>query len=400
MPLTKLIIVGGFLGAGKTTAILALARHLTAAGKKVGIVTNDQGSRLVDTEYLHSQGFPVLEVTGGCFCCNFDQFAEKLSQLQALDFPDYILAEPVGSCTDLIATLMKPLKKHHSAQVALAPLSVVVDPKRLSRFIRDQDNLFPNEVNYLFAKQLEEADLIILNKTDLMEEQDIDVMQAFLQDRYRGIEVLPLSARTGTGLFNWIGQLTSLAPSVSAAPSVPDSSSLVIDYDTYARAEAALGWLNTTANLTVRPPMISCSLCASGVDEQENPIPFSVPAGEVQPADGNDLLLALLETIRQQLADRHQEIAHLKAYLVAGSDWCKISCVSLFDPVEFDHRMSIGFRAATLVLNVRAAADPEDLRLICESAICLHAGQAQADVDTLVTEAFRPSYPQPVHRMA
>ena len=63
------IMIGGFLGAGKTTTIARLARHFVAQGKRIGIVTNDQTDDLVDTQTLRSQGFDVGEVAGSCFCC-------------------------------------------------------------------------------------------------------------------------------------------------------------------------------------------------------------------------------------------------------------------------------------------------------------------------------------------
>ena len=107
---TELIIVGGFLGSGKTTSILSIAKYLLNSGKKIGIVTNDQGSDLVDTNFLEKFGLTVLEVTGGCFCCNFDEFIRKIRDLAEDEMPDVILAEPVGSCTDLIATIFKPIE--------------------------------------------------------------------------------------------------------------------------------------------------------------------------------------------------------------------------------------------------------------------------------------------------
>ncbi|MEG2203074.1 MAG: GTP-binding protein, partial [Christensenellaceae bacterium] len=106
----KLAVIGGFLGSGKTTAILDIAKKLMGSGIKVGIVTNDQGSDLVDTNFLRSAGFPVLEVDGGCFCCNFDEFVRKLNTLARENLPDIILAEPVGSCTDLVASIFKPMQ--------------------------------------------------------------------------------------------------------------------------------------------------------------------------------------------------------------------------------------------------------------------------------------------------
>ena len=64
-------VVTGFLGAGKTTAVAALAKHLTDLGQRVGLITNDQGRELVDTRMLQSRGFATEEIPGGCFCCKF-----------------------------------------------------------------------------------------------------------------------------------------------------------------------------------------------------------------------------------------------------------------------------------------------------------------------------------------
>src|SRR5256885_871381 len=101
---TRLIIVGGFLGAGKTTLLLQSARRLTERGYRVGLVTNDQGKDLVDTTLLSQENFPVTEVAGSCFCCAFPDLLQALSQLQDAVQPDVVLAEPVGSCTDLVST--------------------------------------------------------------------------------------------------------------------------------------------------------------------------------------------------------------------------------------------------------------------------------------------------------
>src|ERR1051325_9373357 len=93
------IMIGGFLGAGKTTAILRLARHLTAAGRRVGLITNDQSHDLVDTVMRRAGGFAVKETPGGCFCCRFDSLTHAAARLARQAAPDIFLAEPVGSCT-------------------------------------------------------------------------------------------------------------------------------------------------------------------------------------------------------------------------------------------------------------------------------------------------------------
>src|SRR5262249_17492889 len=106
----RFIMIGGFLGAGKTTTLSRLAKFYQGRGQRVGLVTNDQAQNLVDTTSLRAQGLPVEEVPGACFCCRFEDLVGKIGVLQVSNRPDVILAEPVGSCTDLVATVIQPLR--------------------------------------------------------------------------------------------------------------------------------------------------------------------------------------------------------------------------------------------------------------------------------------------------
>src|SRR5438128_2373035 len=101
----RYIMIGGFLGAGKTTSVVRLAQRLTDQGLKVGLITNDQGSELVDTAMLRSRGFATEEIPGGCFCCRFNSLVDAAHKLTVSTRPDMFIAEPVGSCTDLVATV-------------------------------------------------------------------------------------------------------------------------------------------------------------------------------------------------------------------------------------------------------------------------------------------------------
>ena len=65
---TSILLIGGFLGAGKTTLLAEIAQRLQVKGEKVSIITNDQGSDLIDTEFLESKGLNSTGITGGCFC--------------------------------------------------------------------------------------------------------------------------------------------------------------------------------------------------------------------------------------------------------------------------------------------------------------------------------------------
>ena len=114
---TQLILVGGFLGAGKTTLIGRVAQRLAEQGKRVGLITNDQATGLVDSQLLRQGEWSVAEVAGSCFCCNFNGFIDAVKKVGVEGCADVVFAEPVGSCADLSATILQPLKQHWRSEV-------------------------------------------------------------------------------------------------------------------------------------------------------------------------------------------------------------------------------------------------------------------------------------------
>ena len=132
MKSTRLILVGGFLGAGKTTLLWEAARRIMDMGQRVGLITNDQAPELVDTAILKHHDVKVAEVSGSCFCCNFDGLINAMQQVREEANADVIIAEPVGSCTDLSATIVQPLKRKMVGELLVSPLSVMADPVHLN----------------------------------------------------------------------------------------------------------------------------------------------------------------------------------------------------------------------------------------------------------------------------
>src|SRR5579884_1062722 len=196
----RFIMIGGFLGAGKTTTLARLARFYLSRGQKIGLVTNDQAQDLVDTTSLRAQGFPVEEVPGACFCCRFNDLVGKVEQLEGSQRPDVILAEPVGSCTDLVATVVQPLKDLYGDRFEVGPYPVLFKPGHGLKVLRGEGGAgFSPKAAYIFRKQLEEADAVVVNRLDELDAAALAELNALLAKQFPGTPVLRLSARTGQG---------------------------------------------------------------------------------------------------------------------------------------------------------------------------------------------------------
>ncbi|MDP6929394.1 MAG: GTP-binding protein [Planctomycetota bacterium] len=362
----RYIMVGGFLGAGKTTAIARFARHLTDRGLRVGLITNDQSTGLVDTVLLRSHGFAVEEITGGCFCCRFDSLAQAAGELSRQARPEVFLAEPVGSCTDLLATVSYPLRRMYGDQFRIAPLSVLVDPMRAARILElIEGRPFSDKVSYVYRKQLEEADLILINKCDELPQELREGLVDALSARFPRADVSCISAKEGDGLDAWFEGL--LASEGQIRPTME------LDYDAYAAGEACLGWLNATI----------------------------VVASE-RPVDGNALLVRLAAELRERISAAGGEIAHLKMTLDSpGGQLAAVSVVS--SDAEPDLRESLFDEVAggTLILNLRAEFSPEELSVIVAEVL---AEENRIGCGATLTceheEQFRPARPTPTHRLA
>lgn len=199
-----LILVGGFLGAGKTTLLFETTKKLMKEGKKVGLVTNDQASELVDTSLLLQATPDVGEVSGSCFCCNFEGFIGSVKQVEERSDADILISEPVGSCTDLSSTIMQPLKEHYSDTLQLAPLTVLADPYKLESILNGETAGLHKSAAYIYRKQLEESDLIVITKTDLLEASKIQYLEEKVKEIFPHSKVMLISSKTGQGLDEWL----------------------------------------------------------------------------------------------------------------------------------------------------------------------------------------------------
>ncbi len=360
----RFLMIGGFLGAGKTTAIARLARHYTDQGLRVGLVTNDQAYGLVDTHNLRAQGFQVGEVAGACFCCKFDELVDTIAALGVDQQPDLILTEPVGSCTDLMATVLHPLRHLFGDRYTLGPLAVLCKPEHGRKILGGGTGGFSPQAAYIFLKQLEEAQLIVLNKIDRLSTSEQAELLDLLGKRFPDKKILAASGTTGKGFDAVMAALEADAP--------PADQPLDLDYDTYAEGEAALGWLNCTVHLS--SPNKTWSL--------------------------DEITQQLVDGLSRTLADAAMEPGHIKVLASAEAATAVANWVASDAPVELSVASRLEVHDADVLVNARAHGSPEVLAQHVRQAVAELAERYALTHEIRSIQHFRPSRPEPVHRYA
>jgi Ni2+-binding GTPase involved in maturation of urease and hydrogenase len=344
-----IVIVGGFLAAGKTTLILAAGQELTKRGLRIAALFNDQGRDLVDSHYAASIGVRSGEVVGGCFCCRLTDLVEQVKRLQEFA-PDVIFAEPVGSCTDLAATIIRPLRElrwEKNIRFRLAPLTVLVDPARARELLADSGDI---SMRFLFEKQIQEADIICMTKSDVSPSYpEVDAVQ-----------VRQISSRTGQGVAAWLDEILG-------GTIVGGERALAIDYEQYAKAEAALAWLNLRAELKL--------------SEAHSPAMLLGP---------------FLDAVSKALHAAGIPIAHLKAIISgpAGLVKATIAAHGQEPELEGDLDASPAYQLE-LLLNLRAAGGPAIVGALVQKELqSLNEGIVMMNID-----CFQPGTPVPERRI-
>ena len=325
-----LVVVGGFLGAGKTTLHPRRRPPTRQRGLRCAIILNDQGDSLVDTQLAQRQRFRCRRSHRRLLLLPLLR-THRVAETPRAHSPDVIFAEPVGSCTDISATILQPIQQAYSDVFQLCPLTVLIDPSR----IRDNQ-----DIDFLFQKQLEEADLVCYTKSDLY------------PDPPRASNTRQISARTGQGVAAWLDEVMSGKLSGTI---------LDIDYERYAQAEAALAWLNAEADLACDPPLSPAMLLGPFVDTLDR-----------------ELTHARIPIVHLKALDQTPE-GSLKAALCANGEEPSVEGALDASPSATHH----------LLLNLRASSAPDPVRAIVQRAI----ETLPAQLSALRLNCFSPAAP-------
>jgi G3E family GTPase len=354
----KLIFVGGFLGAGKTTLLHEVTRRLISKGTRVGLITNDQAPDLADTALLKHDYVNVAEVTGSCFCCDFKGLRRAIDNVGQHLKTDIIIAEPVGSCTDLSATLVNPIKEMMKAEVSVCPLTVLVDPGRLKDILDGGTTGLHPAAAYIIKKQLEESDIIAITKSDLYEPAEITVLSRKLKENFPDCEIRAISAKTGEGIDDW---LEYVLKGEDAGKHIVE-----IDYDKYAEGEAVLGWLN-------------CSASLSGHE-----------------TDWDVFTREFMQALAAEFDANGTPVGHVKMIVENGDQYISSNLTGHAETLTFRWSAGSG-NQAEMIVNARLQMSPKDLEQVFLSTLeSITKDRINIRINRI--RSISPGYPNPTHR--
>lgn len=182
----KVMIIGGFLGSGKTTTILKISKQLSNAGKKTAIIVNEIGEIGLDGDILTSSGIITKELTSGCICCTLRISMQYTLQILEEEFmPDIVIIEPTGIAFP--GQIREEIETMGLAELSFAPIATLVDP---GRFGTEAE-----EIPRFIETQIKEAELLCINKIDITSAETILATEKMLHEMNPEAQILKFSAK-------------------------------------------------------------------------------------------------------------------------------------------------------------------------------------------------------------
>jgi G3E family GTPase len=182
--------IAGFLGSGKTTLMIRVGKAIGQSGRKVVIIVNEVGEVGVDGEVLAQQGLSTVEISEGCICCSLSGTLQStLKRAKQELSPDVILIEPTGLA---LPNRINSIIRTSMIEPEMSRTVTLVDAFRV-------EDLLANTRQF-FLRQVEHADVLALNKVDVMDRDRLDDVERTMEDLCPGVRMVRISAKTGEGV--------------------------------------------------------------------------------------------------------------------------------------------------------------------------------------------------------
>ena len=318
----KFAVFSGFLGSGKTTTMMALTRYYTAHHGKAAMISNDlgHGVNLADDRYAQLCGCNASQMTEECICYQNENLAQRLDSY----FDDdcrLVVSDIPGFGVGALEHVYHGLTEKFPGRYELAPFTVLVEPRTVELLRSDKGG----DLTYLYDTQLVEADLIVLNKCDLIDDAQRRADAVWLSERYPQARVISISALKGEGL----EELSQALEQGSASMRRPD-----IGYG----GEAFLQAMSKISECYLQ---YHATVCCNDFD-------------------GNAYLLAIAAQVRDAIREAGCEIPHLKLLAwTSEGDFGKADLLGTGREIEVNHRFEKPCTELAVVLNASAACPAE-----------------------------------------
>lgn len=335
----KFAVFSGFLGSGKTTAMMVLAKK----GSKTSMITNDLGDKgLADHRLARLRQCNAAEITGDCICYQTEKLVENLDRLFKEQGCELVISDIPGFGVGALEHVYHTLVEKYPGQYELAPFTVLVEPRTVS-VLQESGS---DDLSYILHNQLVEADLIVLNKCDLMKGASKAAAVEYLRKMYPQASVVTISAATGEGLETLYRALMDGHASMHR----PD-----IGYG----GEAFTKIMSRVCEYNLQ---YYATVCCNDFD-------------------GNAYLLALAESVQERIRAMRARIPHMKLLAwKAEGEYGKVDLLDIDRPAEVNQSFHNPCTELAVVLNASAFGFGNELDAAITAAVEQVSGQYQLDL--------------------
>ena len=347
----KFAVFSGFLGSGKTTTMIALTRYHTAHHGKAAMISNDlgEGVTLADDRLARLSGANASQITDECICFCHDVLTARLNECYD-DGCELVVSDIPGFGVGALEHVYHGLSAEYPGQFERAPFTVLSEPRNAALLRENRGG----DMAHILRAQLKEADLIVLNKCDLLADAELEADRAWLASHYPQADVIAISAATGEGLED----LSRALMQGSASMRHPD-----IDYDDD-------DLQNAMDQLTEYYLEYAAQVCCNDFD-------------------GTEYLLDIAGAVQAELRIRNCEIPHMKllAWEPEG-DFGKVDLLGTDRPLKVTRRFARPCTDVAVILNANAACPAAVLDGVIRSAVEETSDRYQLELRYFKKECF------------